>query len=331
MKQSQVSVVICTLDRIESLFQTLNSIFRQTLPQESIEIVVVDNCGSDQLKAALGQLKHGPTVVKYVCEKRKGVSNARNTGIRFASGKFVAFIDDDAEADCRWLEKLIQSFSEPPYPDAVTGPIFPPNSFKLPDWFPPRLRTHLCLLYSGNKPKLMKYPHYGFGTNMAFRRTIFEKVGNFDPKLGRSGPGSFFAGEETDIFLRIERSTGVIVYSPEAYVVHEVQPERLSIEWLFNQTFWIGFSSSSIERKSLSRSYIISMGILATMAILTSAFTAIGSIFIGSKAFKVLLRCIALNRMGYLMGHRSLYPQADLYLRRFYPLMCLGLPPALGH
>ena len=52
MKQPQVSVVICTLDRIESLFQTLNSIFRQTLPQESIEIVVVDNCGSDQLKAA---------------------------------------------------------------------------------------------------------------------------------------------------------------------------------------------------------------------------------------------------------------------------------------
>jgi len=43
----------------------------------------------------------------------RGLANARNTGISLAKGELVAFIDDDAAADGRWLEELVACYQDP--------------------------------------------------------------------------------------------------------------------------------------------------------------------------------------------------------------------------
>ena len=118
----------------------------------------------------------------------------------------VAFIDDDALASETWLMALTETFTSVEQADAVGGLIEPIRPTEIPSWVPRRLHSHLSIVNYGTKLIPLKYPHYPFGTNMAFRRAVFEKVGLFDPSFGRKGMTSFLTGEETDLFLRIERA-----------------------------------------------------------------------------------------------------------------------------
>src|SRR5437899_12967011 len=43
----------------------------------------------------------------------RGLANARNTGIALAEGEVLAFIDDDAAAERRWLEELVACYQDP--------------------------------------------------------------------------------------------------------------------------------------------------------------------------------------------------------------------------
>lgn len=51
-----------------------------------------------------------PKDVKIVKSSDFGLSNARNTGIEYAKGDIIAFIDDDAWADRRWLENMLKNY-----------------------------------------------------------------------------------------------------------------------------------------------------------------------------------------------------------------------------
>ena len=62
----------------------------------------------------------GPAV-RYIKERRQGVSFARNTGIEAAralDAELVAFVDDDVEATPNWAVALVRAFDEQPYRSA---------------------------------------------------------------------------------------------------------------------------------------------------------------------------------------------------------------------
>jgi len=88
-----VSVIVPTRDRVRWLAEALDSIrsVGERLGQRAaIETIVVDD-GSDpateDLAAAFG--------TRYLRSEGRGVSAARNTGLRTATGDFIAFLDDD--------------------------------------------------------------------------------------------------------------------------------------------------------------------------------------------------------------------------------------------
>jgi glycosyltransferase involved in cell wall biosynthesis len=91
-----ISVVIPAYNAARFLPRCLNSVFAQTL--QPVEVIVVDDGSTDNtaaLAAALG--------ARVVSQANGGVSAARNTGIRIASGDWLALLD----ADDRWApEKL---------------------------------------------------------------------------------------------------------------------------------------------------------------------------------------------------------------------------------
>ena len=91
-----VTVVVPVFNRARSVDRAIGSIFGQDL--ESFEIVVVDDGSTDGLEASL--TKWGSDRLHYVRHDRNlGASAARNTGIRAARGRYVAFLDSDDE----WL------------------------------------------------------------------------------------------------------------------------------------------------------------------------------------------------------------------------------------
>jgi glycosyltransferase involved in cell wall biosynthesis len=68
------------------------------------EIIVVDNNSTDNTFNIVKEFKKNSKVpVKYVKEEKQGLSHARNRGIRESKGRHIAFIDDDALADCNWI------------------------------------------------------------------------------------------------------------------------------------------------------------------------------------------------------------------------------------
>ncbi len=85
-----ISVVIPTLDRWYTLPRTLDSVLNQTLPPD--EIIVVDNGSTDGTSS---MLKTNYPDVICIQEAKPGVSAARNKGILFANGVWIALLDSD--------------------------------------------------------------------------------------------------------------------------------------------------------------------------------------------------------------------------------------------
>ena len=89
-KYPLVSVIIPTLNRERYIRQCIESALSQDYP--NLEVIVVDNGSTDNTPEILASFGNR---IKYLKEEKKGVSAARNKGLRAARGKFVAFLDSD--------------------------------------------------------------------------------------------------------------------------------------------------------------------------------------------------------------------------------------------
>ena len=98
----KVSVIIPTLNRINTLQRAIDSVIAQSF--KSIEIIVVDNGSSD---GSVKMLKNNYPTVKLIYEHKVGVSASRNKGIKYASNLWIAFLDSDDAWDQKKLEKQI--------------------------------------------------------------------------------------------------------------------------------------------------------------------------------------------------------------------------------
>lgn len=103
-----VSIVIPTLNREMPLRRALASLGGQVLPPDvAIEIIVVDN--SRDRSASWVEAEFAGKGIAYLSEPVPGVANARNAGIRAASGRWVAFLDDDEEAGPDWIARHVEA------------------------------------------------------------------------------------------------------------------------------------------------------------------------------------------------------------------------------
>jgi len=88
----RVSVIIPTYNRFQYLLNTLNSIKKQTY--ENIEIIVI-NDGSDEEAYNTYDWEKENIKIIHIPTNSKCVGRVRNTGVENASGKYIAFCDDD--------------------------------------------------------------------------------------------------------------------------------------------------------------------------------------------------------------------------------------------
>ena len=119
-----VSVVVPTLNRPAALKRALLSLLNQQLPAGvNLEVWVVDNSPDGTARPVVDQLavqSTGP--LNYINEPMPGVSSARNTGVRAAQGRWIAFLDDDEEACDTWIASLVAIILGS-NADAVFGPV----------------------------------------------------------------------------------------------------------------------------------------------------------------------------------------------------------------
>jgi glycosyltransferase involved in cell wall biosynthesis len=230
------SVIVCTYNRARNLPVCLGRLAeQQNVGELAWEVLVVDNNSSDETSQTVEQLARSlPIEIRGTHEPQQGLNYARNTGIRESRGRCFSYVDDDILVSPRWLASVYGNFLRNDA-DAVGGRIHLDPAIALPKWI--RRDTDMLgfLGYQdlGEDPLEMDgVKRYPFGGNMAFNRRVVERIGYFNPKLGRKGAGKrrneLFKGAETDYFHRLAAAGGArIFYEPDAIVYHQVMPFQL--------------------------------------------------------------------------------------------------------
>jgi GT2 family glycosyltransferase len=220
MTQSiDVSVVVCayTLDRWELLVRAVESVRAQD--GDPTVILVIDH-NEELLQRARVQW---PDIDVVANTEDRGLSGARNTGVRRATSEVIAFLDDDAVAEPEWLAELVRPF-DTSVVGLTSGWVIPEWSDGQPDWFPDEFLWVVGCSYTGlpTAPTIIRNP---IGASMAIRRTALLEVGLFHAGVGRVGKNT--AGcEETEIAIRARRAGWVTSFAPSSVVRHHVPAER---------------------------------------------------------------------------------------------------------
>lgn len=236
----KITVILCTYNRHHLLEKALNSISAQSVPASiEWEVLVVDNNSSDQTRRVVERFyRQCPARFRYLFEPQTGKSHALNAGIGEARGDVVAFLDDDVTADPTWLENLTAPLHNPEWAGSG-GRILPVWTSAPPRWISTRGRYGLAPLamfdLGEGAGELAEPP---FGTNMAFRKELFQKYGGFRTDLGPR-PGSEIRNEDTEFGRRLMLAGERLRYVPSAVVHHYVPPQRLEkkyfLSWWFDK------------------------------------------------------------------------------------------------
>ena len=215
-----VTVAVCSRDRAADLAICLAGLTQLDYP--NLEILVIDNAPTSD---ATAQLVEQYSAVRYVCEPRLGLDWARNRAILEAKGDIIAYTDDDGVVDRHWVKSIATVFADNPDVMAVTGLVVPYE-----------LETDAQILfeqyggfsygfeqrwYRGSKQMswpLLRTGQYGRGVNMAYRRSLFDTIGGFDPALDVGT--ATHSGGDLEMFCRVLREDYTLVYEPQAIVRH---------------------------------------------------------------------------------------------------------------
>ncbi|MEM5853480.1 MAG: glycosyltransferase [Candidatus Aenigmatarchaeota archaeon] len=237
----KISVVVCSVGR-ETLFDCLQSLKSQNYEEYETIVVSFERSIEEKVK------DYG---ARFIFSPRANASFQKNLGILESRGELICFIDDDAIAEPNWIKTLSESFTEDQIA-CVGGKIKLIIEGEIPD----RLKSldenifkgFLGETLLGDEKKEIEEPLL-WGSNICFRKKIFDEVGYFDEKIGRT-PNLMLCNEDIEIQERILKKGFKIIYEPSALVWHKVTKERLTMDYFLKRSFWQGYSDVLAARRN---------------------------------------------------------------------------------
>lgn len=206
---SAVSVVIPTYNHANYLGQAIESVRAQTIP--AFEIIVVDDGSTDDTRTLIGRYPD----VRYIYQVNRGLSAARNTGLKASRGNHLVFLDADDRLLPEAIQAGLQCFAAHPDTGFVSGRYVRVN--ERGEILPRRygdspVSEHYLALLHGN--------YIGMHATVMYRREILEQIGGFDVSLR--------ACEDYDVYLRIARDHPVATHEKVVaeYRMHDSNMSR---------------------------------------------------------------------------------------------------------
>jgi glycosyltransferase involved in cell wall biosynthesis len=181
----KVSVVICTYNRAHFIAESIQSVLDQTFAD--FEIIVVDDGSTDNTKEAVDSFQDPR--IRYVYQENRGLSAARNTGIRTSIGEYISFLDSDDIWLPQNLELMVKRLDSRPdvafvcsdlyFFDDATGAILGRvwHNKRSDNSVNPKKAARCALRY------LLQRGCFITAIAMVVRREVFTEVGYFDESL----------------------------------------------------------------------------------------------------------------------------------------------------
>jgi len=210
-----LTVIVVNWNGRQLLEGCLSSLTGQTL--KDLDILLVDNGSTDDSVPYVQS--QFPTVRILALQKNMGFAEGNNNGIQASLSEFIALLNNDAVADCRWAERLLGAASDSRVGIVASKVLLYTDRDRLDS-----AGDGMTIVGIGYKRGHLApsncYPsaEYVFGASgcaMLLRRSMFEDVGFLD--------GDFFLiHEDSDLCFRAQLRGWKCLYAPGAIVYHRL-------------------------------------------------------------------------------------------------------------
>jgi len=213
----RVSIIIPNLNGAHHLPACLESLRAQTFGD--FEVIVADNGSTDGSLDLLA--RDFPEALVLPLGENRGFAGACNAGIRAARGEFVILLNNDTEADPRWLAEVVAAFERHPEAGIVASKML---LFDRRDTFHTAGDFYRVDGIPGNRGVWQKdegqyeaeeYVFSACGGSGAYRREMLDRIGLLDEDF-------FFSCEDVDLAWRAQLAGYRCVYAPRAVVYHKL-------------------------------------------------------------------------------------------------------------
>ncbi len=231
---------LCTRHREATLKQAIQSVLDLEIPQGvRLELIVVDNTKEASAYSLVSHFANNSQLVIHYChEPKHGISFARNRVLEFAldfssiekQPQAIAFFDDDAMLDSKWLSHLYRYYDYDKQKVGLSFILTGPQQSILPDGVPTWVK----------KTEFFKPMQFISGTrrpwaathNVFFDISLIKEMGlRFDSDFALTG------GEDQMFFMQAVQKGAVILWINEAIVREKVEKQRISYRWILKRNF----------------------------------------------------------------------------------------------
>lgn len=218
-----VSVVVPVYNDPDGIETTLRSLVSQDYPVERYEIIAVDNDSTDDTNERITRfVEEYPNVECHVEREEHSPGAARNRGIEAARGELLAFLDADMHVDDDWLRTAVRAMPEDVDYMAYDVELYLPEGEET-------VAGRYNALTGFPMKRYVTEEHFGGGGCLFVRRSAFEDVGGFDPRL--------VSDEDLEFGNRVYESGRDLHFTPEVVAYH---PARTSLRSLVHKNVRVG-------------------------------------------------------------------------------------------
>lgn len=250
-----ISVIICTHNRYESLRRTLDTCCNLVIPGSvKWELLVIDNNSTDATKQVCEEFS-GKLPLRYIFEPRQGKSYALNAGVQVAAGALLLFTDDDVDVDRNWIGALYDAAHRHPQAYFFGGRIIPRWETPPPKWIAEHAHSLLAPVMvhydrGENEEELREYGPPG--ANMTIRKSAFDSGRSFRTDLGLTGQKRI--GGEDAYLIRTLLDEGLNgIYVPTAIVHHRNPANRMTERYICG--WFKSYGRSKVLRDELGKEH----------------------------------------------------------------------------
>lgn len=199
---AEISVIIPAYNSCKVLAPCLDALFKQTVPRNQYEIIVVDDGSHDGTDVVAKSFD-----VQVIRQEHAGPAVARNCGVSRSTGNILLFTDADCAPREDWIEKMTRPFQDPEIV-GVKG-VYRTNQRGLVARF---VQTEFEEKY--DRMRKADYIDFVDTYSAGYRKAVFQENGGFDPTF--PGPSA----EDVEFSFRLSQKGYKMVFVPDAVVYH---------------------------------------------------------------------------------------------------------------
>lgn len=246
LRPGVVSVVLVNFRGTSDTLEALRLIKAVDWDPERLEIIVVENGSGDNSAAVLRA--SAPGIKLVVSKENLGFAGGCNLGVKSSSGEYLAFLNNDAKPDARWIRAAVERFEESASIGGVASKVLDWDG-KLVDY----VGSAMTWFGQGYKPftaepqptdaNRRRDVLFGTGSAMFVRRSVYEALDGFDERY-------FMFFEDVDLGWRMNLRGWRFVYEPDSLAFHKHHASMTSFG-AFKETYLLERNALFTQYKNL--------------------------------------------------------------------------------